>query len=326
MKIVRLARLAYSGRIELARVERPPGQAIRRSIVLPVLSIHHHELPAQDRNRIAILRLSAFPTDQRQLAASFLVPAAGARMGHQLRRRLIEQWPRFDATLAVYQAEMLRQGYSGREQDTYGTLLACGDMMLYDDEPFVQTGSRAYQKVRELASIIDASRNEAIDLTERCLRHLASHRLPAKGGESQETVARWVQKLIVQIVAKNTEARDTTKLRLGAHGLRVVNLQKDHEKGQGGMVDAYVAMQENGEPFPMWLAVANKTNRGTQEIFANSSWQGGVWTQSLSLVEESFHNKKARFGGGSPEGCVLVPLTALVDVEDAIREGRAHLG
>jgi hypothetical protein len=25
---------------------------------------------------------------------------------------------------------MHRQGYSGREQDTYGTLLACGDLLL----------------------------------------------------------------------------------------------------------------------------------------------------------------------------------------------------
>jgi hypothetical protein len=73
-------------------------QFVARSCFL-FSSIHHHELPAQDRNRIAILQLSRRSPRTRRNSC----PAAGREWGDQLRRRLIEQWPRFDATLAAYQ-------------------------------------------------------------------------------------------------------------------------------------------------------------------------------------------------------------------------------
>jgi hypothetical protein len=325
MRIVRLARLSYSGASALRGTsEQTAKQFVARSCFL-FSSIHHHELPEQDRNRIAILKLAKFGKDADGIGpAQFLVPPQSREWGDQLRRRLIEQWPRFDATLGVYQEEMHKQGYSGREQDTYGTLLACGDLLLEDEAPVTMTTrGRAYEKVRELAVIVDAARSEAIDISERCVRHLASHRLPAKGGETQQTIARWVQKLIIQIHHNQPEARDAIRQRLGAHGLKVVHLQKGHEDTQGGLAEAFVLKHEDQSKIPMWLAIANKTNRGVQEIFAESSWKGGVWQQSLSLIDGAFNNKKARFGGGQSEGCVLVPLDALVDVEAAIVEAEA---
>jgi hypothetical protein len=170
--------------------------------------------------------------------------------------------------------------------------------------------------VRELAGLIDAARAEAEGTAERCRKHLSSHRLPAKPGEAQQTIARWVQRQLVALYCGQDP--QSFRERLGSHGLRVVHLEKGHESGQGGLVDAYVVGAD--PPVPMWLAVANKTNKGVQEIFAGSSWPGGVWTQALALTEGSWRNKKSRFGGGSPEGCVLVPIDSLVDVAGAIEE------
>jgi hypothetical protein len=227
------------------------------------------------------------------------------------------------------------QGYSGREQDTYGTLLACGDLLLFDAAPdrlaLAEEGARVPQLVRALGTLVNAARTEAEDTSERCVKHLASHRLPAKGGETPQTVARWIQQMLVAVHANNTDRRDAIRERLASHGLRVVHLAKDHEGTQGGLHDAYVlfqgedrrqSRQERDERprVDMWLAVANKTNKGVQEMFAGSMWQGGVWTQSLSLITGSYSNKKARFGGGPAEGCVLVPLGEVVDIEAAIEE------
>jgi hypothetical protein len=239
MRIVRLARLAYSGASSLrGSSDHQAKQFVARSCFL-FSSIHHHELPAQDRNRIAILALAPFAKDTPQ----FIVPELAKEWGDQLRRRLIEQWPRFDATLSYYQAEMLRQGYSGREQDTYGTLLACGDLLLHDEAPDqLKAMGRAQEKVRDLGVLVDAARTEAEDTSERCVKHLASQRLTAAGGQPQETVARWIQKLIIRI--HNKEDHKPIREKLGGHGIRVVHLRKDHEDTQGGLVDAHVTINE----------------------------------------------------------------------------------
>jgi hypothetical protein len=327
MRIVRLARLAYSGASSLrGSSDHQAKQFVARSCFL-FSSIHHHELPAQDRNRIAILQLSKFPPRTPQ----FAVPPQAREWGDQLRRRLIEQWPRFAETLAAYQHEMNAQGYTGREQDTYGTLLACGDLLLHDEiaDPYslADDASRVADLVKALGAVVAAARVEAEDTSERCVKHLASHRLPAAGGQPQETVARWIQKLIIQIHLNNGERMRELRHRLGGHGLRVVQLNKDHEGTQGGLVDAFALQNSEGGRVGLWLAVANKTNKGVQEIFANSMWQGGVWTQSLSLIEGSYANKKSRFGaGGSAEGCVLVPLGEVVDVDQAIEEAERQSG
>jgi energy-coupling factor transporter ATP-binding protein EcfA2 len=316
MKIVRLARLAYSGASSLrGSSDHQAKQFVARSCFL-FSSIHHHELPAQDRNRIAILQLSPFPPETPQ----FIVPELVKEWGDQLRRRLIAHWPRFEAGLDFYQREMLRQGYSGREQDTYGTLLACGDLLLheYGAEELKAVG-RANELVRALGELVDAARSEAEDTAERCVKHLASHRLPAKPGDAQETVARWVQKQIIRMA--NKDDLDPIRQKLGAHGMRLVHLAKDHEDTQGGLVDAFVHKHEDGKRALMWLAIANKTNKGAAEIFDGSMWKGGVWSQSLALVEGSVHNKKARFGaGGSAENCVLVPVEVIADVDAALEE------
>jgi hypothetical protein len=333
MRIVRLARLAYSGASALRGSSDHNARVfVARSCFL-FSSIHHHELPAQDRNRIAILQLSQFAKDKDgNEPAKFLVPPQTREWGDRLRRRLIDQWPRLDTTLGSYQGEMHRQGYSGREQDTYGTLLGCGDLLLHDDAPdpyaLTESSDRVLKLVRAIGGLVDVARTEAEDTSERCIKHLASHRLTASGGQPQETVARWIQKLIIQIHQNNADRMGDLRQRLGSEGLRVVHLKDDHMSGngQGGIVDAYVLKSSDGAKVPMWLAVANKTNQGAQDIFAGSMWQGGVWTQSLSLIPGSFHNKKVRFGAnGKSEGCVLVPLGEVVDIDAAIEEA-ARLG
>lgn len=329
MRIVRLARLAYSGASSLrGSSDHQAKQFTARSCFL-FSSIHHHELPAQDRNRIAVLQLSKFAKDAAGLGPEqFLIPPQAKQWGDALRRRLIEQWPRFEAALSIYQGEMHRQGYSGREQDTYGTLLACGDLLLHDDGPdSARAEGRAFEKVRDLTAIVDIARAEAEDTSERCVKHLASHRLPSIGRDPQDTVARWIQKLVVKIhCGDDADKVQAIRERLGAHGMKVVHLTQGHEGTQGGLVDAYLTFKKDGDAVPMWLAVANQTNKGMQEIFAGSHWPGGVWTQALSLIPGAFVNKKARFGGGGSENCVLVPLGEMVDLAGAIEEAEALKG
>lgn len=338
MQIVRLARLAYSGASAVrGSTDHKARQFVARSCFL-FSSIHHHELPAQDRNRIAILSLAPFPKNTEKL----VLPATLQQWGHALRRRLVEQWHRFDATLARYQAEMLAQGYSGREQDTYGTLLACGDLALHDSMPLERGTAeargvidRVRDKVRELAGVVDAMRAETIDTTERCIGHLLSSRLPAAPGASQETVARWIQKSLITIAnVKAAGGRKTilnkARDKLAMHGLRLFHLEQDHDKGngQGGCLEAYLFEEKPGAlgtgqlAAQVFLAIANQTNAGVREIFAKSAWASGNWNQPLALIPGAVTNKKQRFGGGKAEGCTLIPLAEFMDVADVLQQAQ----
>lgn len=306
MKIVKLARLAYSGGGSLrGGQDHKSKQFVARSCFL-FSSIHHHELPAQDRNRMAILHLSPFPSDTQPL----MLPDTVKAWGSQLRRRLVQQWHRFDATLAAYQREMLKQGYTGREQDTYGTLLACGDLLLYSDVPdptAMHEPDRCGDVVRRLVGVLDLARSEAEDTTERCLRHLAGYRLPAKAGEQQEGVGRWIRRAMIEVHNQNGDAAPRNKLR--THGMRLVNLRPEHKEGngQGGLIDAV-------KPEGVYLVVASKTNVSMLEVFEKSLWRKGVWMQALALVVGAVTNKKSRFDGPA-ESCILVPIGEVIDLE-----------
>jgi hypothetical protein len=319
MKIVKLARLAYSGGSGLrGGQDHVSKQFVARSCFL-FSSIHHHELPPQDRNRIAILHLSKFPKGTAQL----VMPAMLKDWGAQIRRRLVEQWPRYKATLAAYQTEMLRQGYAGREQDTYGTLLACGDLLLHDEAPPEPVQAhlngmpdRCAELVDKLARVLDSVRAEAEDTTERALKFLTSRRLPAAGGKEQVNVGRWIEMKVIE--AALGEAKGAAASKLLTHGLRVVHLAPDHDKdnGQGGLAEAVAPATRE-----MFLAIANGTNQGMAELFADSTWRGGIWNQAFALAEGAIVNKKSRFGG-RPEGCVLVPLAEAIDVDAALHEAQ----
>jgi hypothetical protein len=338
MQIVRLARLAYSGASAVrGSVDHQARQFVARSCFL-FSSIHHHELPAQDRNRIAILSLDKFPPK----TAKLVLPATLEQWGDAMRRRLVEQWGRYDATLARYQAEMLDQGYSGREQDTYGTLLACGDLALHDSEPRTREDiearggiDRVAERVRALARVIDVQRAETIDTTERCLGHLLTTPLPASAGRDQETVARWIAKSLITIHSvklrgAQSKIANAAREKLLANGMRLFHLNKGHDDGNGqsGYNEAYLFDEKPDEEgtgrlaLDIWLAVAGQTNVGMKQIFKNSAWSTGNWNQPLALVPGAVTRKKARFGGAKPESCTLIPLSEFLDIPAVLQEAR----
>jgi len=318
MKIVKLARLAYSGGGAMrGSQDHKAKQFVARSCFL-FSSIHHHELPAQDRNRMAILNLREFPPKTKSL----MLPSTLKAWGNQLRRRMIEQWHRYDATLAAYQAAMLTQGYNGREQDTYGTLLACGDLLLHDQapahpnemspDPVTDEDLRCITRVRDLSTILHRARAEAEDTTERCLKWLTSATLTAKPGEHQMNVGRWVTRALIDL-RNGTDSGAKAKLR--THGLRIVGLAPDHEKdnGAGGILDRPPSVER------AFLSVANKSNQAMLSLFDKSTWRSGTWNQALALVPGAVGRKKVRYDGPG-EWSVVVPIGVVIDVPAAIEE------
>lgn len=285
-------------------------------------SVMHATLRGEDRNRIALLDMLKLPDNPEPLELEL---AKWRSTGRRLHRRMIGGIGRFERTLACYKRAIGAQRYEGRWQDTYGTLLACADLLLYDYAPdvdpfaeVVETDepgmSRVNQAVMAILPMLAKGRVEARTDTERVSRVLLSHALPGANGNPPEPVGTWLERALSWIdamdAATGTSGPDNkAREKLKTYGLRVVQLIPDAERTTGYRIEdartREVAWTDD------YLAVAYPTNKGIAEIFQRGDWMGDGYLQSLRKLEGTKGPFKVRFGGRQPDNALLVPLAAL---------------
>lgn len=273
----------------------------------------------EDRNRIAILELLGLPEDAEQLAENL---PEWRKVGRRMHRRMVEQWPRFNATLNLYRREIGRRRFEGRWRDTYGTFLACADLLLYDDLPqdpidamHIEPGTgkeRIANAVTMILPLMAVGKREARTDVERVQLHLLSHMLPGAPGKSPEPIGAWLDRAMSLKITPGqfaTDEPDTTideeaRRKLKSYGLRVVSLERN-DKGGWRVDDARPEVWEG-----QYLAVAYQTNKALCEVFKGSEWADGGWLQSLGKIDGVQRGLKVRFSG-KPDNALAVPLTAL---------------
>lgn len=285
-------------------------------------SVMHATLRGEDRNRIALLDMLKLPDNPEPLELEL---AKWRSTGRRLHRRMIGGIGRFERTLACYKRAIGAQRYEGRWQDTYGTLLACADLLLYDYAPDVdpfaenvetdEPGmSRVNLAVMAILPMLAKGRVEARTDTERVSRVLLSHALPGANGNPPEPVGTWLERALSWIdamdAATGTSGPDNkAREKLKTYGLRVVQLIPDAGRTTGYRIEdartREVAWTDD------YLAVAYPTNKGIAEIFQRGDWMGDGYLQSLRKLEGTKGPFKVRFGGRQPDNALLVPLAAL---------------
>jgi hypothetical protein len=280
-------------------------------------SVLHANMRGEDRNRIAILEMRAVPLDAPELKVD---RDHWRKVGRRMHRRMIEQWPRFDATVSLYKREIAVRGFEGRWRDTYGTLLACADLLLFDDVPgdnmLAEAGEgldRVALAVTAIQSMMTRGRGEARTDIESVQLFLLSQMLPGGHGKPPESVATWLDRAMTlkyvpgEFITEegSREIDHEARAKLSSYGLRVVSLTP--KKGGGHAVADALAEQRAGQ----YLAVAYASNQPLRDLFKASDWAGGAWVQSLAKIEGAVKGLKIRFGrGGKPDNAVCVPLTA----------------
>lgn len=316
LKIVKLARLAYSGGEALRGGQDHKSKSFSAKSCFMFSSILHHQLPEQDRNRMAVLGLLPIPD---QVARRAHIPGVEA-WGLRIRRRIVERWHLFEPVLQTFQAAMLANGYVGREQDTYGTLLACGHLVLQDGIIEGDAGAAYVQaQIEHLASIIGTARSESEDTTERCLGRLLSTRLPAAPGQAPESVARWVSRAMVEVVNQTTANNPPALKKLETHGLKLTMAPMgDGSPGRsaGTVATCYGVL-------PVWLCVAGKMHRGTAELFDGSTWANGVWSQALARIPGAEAGARTKIDGAT-YAVTMLPIERLIDMQ-AVRDTAADV-
>lgn len=337
--VMNLMKKASSGDKILRGGADHKGQEFTAQSCFLLSSVMHATLRGEDRNRIALLDMLKLPEEPEPLEMEL---ARWRSTGRRLQRRMVEGWGRFERTLAIYKRAIGEQRYEGRWQDTYGTLLACADVLLYDlapdapqlapyaddpieGEPVVNEPgmSRVYAAVTAILPMMAKGRVEARTDTERVVPVLLSHPLPGSNGKAPEPVGTWIERALERVENVVGESHDYSSAstipatewgpnhaardKLKTHGMRVVQLVPQ-ERGTLSLADA--ATGDEGWRTG-YLAVAYPTNKGIADIFARTDWAGDGYLQSLRKIEGTVSGRKVRFGGQNADNALLVPLAAL---------------
>jgi hypothetical protein len=262
-------------------------------------------LQSQDRSRLGILELEPFA---KGAVPPVLEDWNLPEIGRKLQRRMLDGWSRFPATLAAFQAALSGAGHSRRACDQFGVLLACADLLLNehqaDDEEIAEwAGLCAPDRMAEIS--------EATPDHEACMNHLLTYMVQARAAVEREALASWIGRA-VQLAATETLVGDEDLALERAHGrlaqlgIRVVNASRRGD-GEGAHWGAAAFRPDE----PGFLAVA-ANHQGLGAIFGGTTWQGGVWRQSMARTPGALESVKVKFGRMSLRA-VLVPLAAVLD-------------
>ena len=293
------------------------GQEFTAQSCFLLSSVLHASMRGEDRNRIAILEMRQIPPGAPPLELDF---ATWRSLGRRLHRRMIEQWPRFAETLADYKRTIASAGFEGRWRDTYGTLLACADLLLFDhaerlsdpDSDGADAIGRTQKFVQTIAAMMARGRVEARSDVERLPVYLSTQLLPGAHGAPAESIGTWITRAMNlrggQFETDPGDVDEAARAKLKSYGLRVANLEP---KATGGwkVIDARPEAWDEA-----WLVVAYATNKPLCDIFRGSEWADGGWLQSLGKVDKARRGIKARFGGAgtAADNAIAVPLQALM--------------
>lgn len=299
--VLELARVASSGGdVHKGSSDHKAAEFVLNSCFQFSAILTPHMEP-QDRSRFAVLELEPLAAGTRKLdLAGAGLPAIGAA----LMRRMFDGWWRWRDTIGLYHDALTAAGHTARSADTFGTLLACADLALYDHVPDAELVDDWARKCApdQLAEIADTAEDH-----DDCLTHLKTTTVQARGGDLRETLGTWIGRAVEADAAVHAGARE----KLGEFGLKVVNLSP-LKPGPDGRPRYGAAEHLQGQP--CYLAIA-QAHRALYELFGGTKWGAGGWTQTLGRAPGARRGIKAKFAKASLTA-VLVPIELVLLPED----------
>lgn len=277
-------------------------------------SILMPNLMPQDRSRMLIVEVGHLRPGQQPPDMS---PSRWRAMGQALTDRLAQQWHRFDDTLALYRALLMKPiaegggGHDGRGADIFGTLLACADLVLHDALPHADDdGFTVWAKHLRADELSETAGGQSDE--EECWQHLMFSPIDPYRSGGRKLISEWIERAAgVQTEERGWPSEaDVAEARtvLQSFGMRLC-AEKELARLYGG--------KPPPELRPPFLAVANK-HPALAAIFKERRWAGGVWPQALKRLPGALvpprplwlsGGDKDAIAGGAVR-VVLVPLYA----------------
>lgn len=256
-------------------------------------------LKPQDMSRLAVLELRQIPDGVAPYEPDL---KAFARTGLIMRRRLLDQWPRFEATLERYGAALAEVGHGVRGRAQFGTLLAAADLVLADaaPDPEVCAGWAAELQAGEM----DENRGQGSDW-EACIGYLLSLQIEVYARSAKRSIGELITiaaGLPVDGVPSDLEATAANR-HLSRHGLR------------------YVEADGGKELAGRWLAVS-QSHAELAKLFRDTHWRTledarPPWIQTLLRVPgASYGKRETRRFDQTPTRFILVPIDKVLGLDE----------
>ncbi len=294
--IVKLARMSASGAVVLRGSQDHRAQTFQVRSPFLFISINVLPLPPQDLSRLAILELERIPEGAREPSIDY---DRLERLAAQLRRRLLDHWPRLGALQEAYHDVLVTKGHSHRGGAQWGTLLAVADLMLHD-EAFDRDEAEALADYLEVDSAQEVGDEESDE--GRCIQHLLTSTVDVYRNGDKRTVAEWIRWARGESRGDPSEAKRV----LGTCGLQIV--------------------KAGGEEC---LAVANQ-HQQISRFFQETHWSArsgtqGVWIQALRRLPGARASPPVSFNGTNSRATVIpvaqLPLTPQQEDDHAADDG-----
>ena len=309
--ILKLAKIASSGDGKLRGGADHSGVEFTVRSCFLFSSINPPGLRSEDVSRMAILRLRPLAEFPSRLKNAPVID--GERAGPMLLRVMMDNWERFPAALEAYFEVLRLAGHPDRGQKTFGTLLACADLMLGPelaaelDIPMVDDEIRAWGERLAVSGL--AEYEDMTDNWRGCLKHLLTSRVDAWRSGNRHTIGQLLDDFRADYASDDAPGGGS--------------LTKEELNRQLAQVGCKLIWDREIDPSPDgWvLAIPNESQLVAAQ-FKETRWVGqagaSVWKSALrqgpaAVIAADKAKNRVRINGVQ-ERCTLVRLRALEEM------------
>jgi hypothetical protein len=306
--VVGVLRQASSGGVVLRGGDDHIGRAFSVQFGAFLTSIVPVSLQSQDESRMARVQLAPLADKEHPAPLPDISPQRMGKLGQKIMRRVVDQWARWPATLNAYRRALeTHAGFDARMQDTFGTLLAAADLLLYDS---LQHDDELKPLALDVLRMVAPARDESDQDQDRCLSHLLQAQVD-RGVGVRRTVASWLK----QAAAFDMDGRpDLDKRKEARDALGVVGLKP--------IVEIDPVTDRALLPIDRRAVVVCNEHQQLARIFHDTPWPGaagaqGSWVTVLRRVTGATVPKQPMKIGGMNRRGTVVPVGALIDWDEA---------
>lgn len=288
--LIKLARLSATSQGNIARGGQDhEAHQFRATSCFLFSSILIPPIPPQDRSRLAVLEMEPIIAGQREPP---LIESEIEALGAQLRKDMADRWPDWPRRLAAFESAMIETGkHKGRTANQFGSLLAAASLLLSKEPP---EAAELEQWGRALSADLLTEVSENTTEAQRCIEWLVTSPVQLTRGGERKTIGEWLAEAVTQIDRGLTDAAQV----------------RNHAREALGRIGIALPSTSKGVPGVVYVAVASN-HRGLSEVFRESRWGDGVWSQALRRTPGALKYERTKISG-STMACTMIPIAEML--------------